>query len=66
MALRSMNVLSYAPRSVLVEIQDVEVENASWHDIPLNLSIQVKGYGWRFLAFRRSALPWPNGHQGSC
>jgi hypothetical protein len=31
-----MNVLSYAPRSVLVEIQDVEVENASWHDIPSN------------------------------
>ncbi len=33
---------------------------------PLNLSIQVKGYGWRFLAFRRSALHCPIGHQCSC
>ncbi len=32
----------------------------------LNLSFQVKGYGWRFLAFRRSALHWPMEHQCSC
>jgi hypothetical protein len=24
----------------------------------LNLTIQVFDYGWRFLAFGRSALPW--------
>ncbi len=32
----------------------------------LNLATQANGYGWRFLAFGRSALPWPVGHQGSC
>jgi hypothetical protein len=32
----------------------------------LNHSIQVFDYGWRFLAFGRSALRWPVGHQGSC
>jgi hypothetical protein len=51
-------------RTYVLRIQGLRLERplSLW----LNLTIQVFDYGWRFLAFGRSALPWPIRHQGSC